>query len=174
MVTTHADGACRRPKAVGSPARNAGGSSHRRSRLGLHASVPRAARRAAQQPTHDVGQGPFAAGFPPGPAQHAARWVGARGAVTGEKCLAVVTQDSANRDCAYCRQAFLKWAPDPAQALQWALELNHRYALDGADPCSCVQNPPLPTPIVPLPLCAIARLCVTRRRFGQFSRQESA
>ena len=33
-------------------------------------------------------------------------------------------------------KAFLTWAPSPALALQWALDLNHKYALDGGDPCS--------------------------------------
>ena len=33
-------------------------------------------------------------------------------------------------------KAFLSWAPSPGSALAWALELNHKYALDGGDPCS--------------------------------------
>ncbi|MEM8933007.1 MAG: FAD-dependent oxidoreductase [Acidobacteriota bacterium] len=32
-------------------------------------------------------------------------------------------------------KAFLQWA-DPARALAWAIDLNHRYALDGRDPAS--------------------------------------
>ena len=31
-------------------------------------------------------------------------------------------------------KAFLSWAPSPALALTWALDLNHKYALDGGDP----------------------------------------
>ncbi|KAK3283224.1 hypothetical protein CYMTET_9069, partial [Cymbomonas tetramitiformis] len=33
-------------------------------------------------------------------------------------------------------KAFLQWTPDPETAIAWALELNHRYALDGCDPAS--------------------------------------
>ena len=33
-------------------------------------------------------------------------------------------------------KAFLPWAPSPQDALAWALEINHRFALDGGDPCS--------------------------------------
>ncbi|CEM34435.1 unnamed protein product [Vitrella brassicaformis CCMP3155] len=33
-------------------------------------------------------------------------------------------------------KAILRWAPTPGDALQWAIHLNHKYALDGCDPCS--------------------------------------
>ena len=33
-------------------------------------------------------------------------------------------------------KAFLRWAPSPAAAMQLTMDLNHRYALDGRDPCS--------------------------------------
>ncbi|WP_164103864.1 FAD-dependent oxidoreductase [Candidatus Laterigemmans baculatus] len=33
-------------------------------------------------------------------------------------------------------QSLLRWTSDPRQALQWALDLNHRFALDGRDPYS--------------------------------------
>ena len=33
-------------------------------------------------------------------------------------------------------KAFLGWAPSPAAAMQLTMDLNHRYALDGRDPCS--------------------------------------
>lgn len=33
-------------------------------------------------------------------------------------------------------KAFLGWAKTPARSLQLSLDLNHRYALDGRDPCS--------------------------------------
>jgi photolyase PhrII len=33
-------------------------------------------------------------------------------------------------------KAFLRWAPSPAAAIQLTMDLNHRYALDGRDPCS--------------------------------------
>ena len=33
-------------------------------------------------------------------------------------------------------KALLRWAPSPQAALSAALHLNHRYALDGCDPCS--------------------------------------
>ena len=33
-------------------------------------------------------------------------------------------------------KALLPWTKDPAAALEEALHLNHRFALDGCDPCS--------------------------------------
>lgn len=33
-------------------------------------------------------------------------------------------------------KALLQWANDPATALRWMIDLNHRYALDGSDPNS--------------------------------------
>lgn len=33
-------------------------------------------------------------------------------------------------------KALLQWTPDPATALAMLIDLNHRYALDGRDPCS--------------------------------------
>ena len=33
-------------------------------------------------------------------------------------------------------KAFLRWASTPAAAMQLTMDLNHRYALDGRDPCS--------------------------------------
>jgi deoxyribodipyrimidine photo-lyase len=33
-------------------------------------------------------------------------------------------------------KAPLGWAPSPAAALAWTLHLNHKFALDGCDPCS--------------------------------------
>lgn len=33
-------------------------------------------------------------------------------------------------------KAFLGWAPSPASAMRLTMDLNHRYALDGRDPCS--------------------------------------
>ena len=33
-------------------------------------------------------------------------------------------------------KALLPWTKDPAAALEAALHLNHRFALDGCDPCS--------------------------------------
>lgn len=33
-------------------------------------------------------------------------------------------------------KAFMPWAGEPEQALQWMIDLNHRYALDGSDPNS--------------------------------------
>lgn len=33
-------------------------------------------------------------------------------------------------------KAFLRWASSPAAAMQLTMDLNHRYALDGRDPCS--------------------------------------
>jgi deoxyribodipyrimidine photo-lyase len=34
----------------------------------------------------------------------------------------------------YWAKKILEWAPDPAQAFEWAVELNDRYELDGRDP----------------------------------------
>ena len=33
-------------------------------------------------------------------------------------------------------KAFLQWSKSPARAMQLTMDLNHRYALDGRDPCS--------------------------------------
>lgn len=49
-------------------------------------------------------------------------------------------------------KALLPWTKDPAAAYEAALHLNHRFALDGCDPCSyggvgwCEPNPQPPYP----------------------------
>jgi len=34
----------------------------------------------------------------------------------------------------YWAKKILEWAPDPARAFDWAVELNDKYELDGRDP----------------------------------------